>query len=110
MITAPRIEENQNAAANESLLVVLPNGKNFEELVIDEKYPSSVKKGWKADGGFVFQMEVEGWAPGLVIRVGIDSDGKIVAVKDIKTSETYGLEGELNKVYIGDTQIGRAHV
>ena len=103
-VTSKVIRDRENAPMDDSeLLEYLPGGSNFQELTIDEKYPSVVTKGWKADGGFVFQMEVEGWAPGLVIRVGIDSDGKIVAVKDIKTSDTYGLEGELNKVYIGDT-------
>ena len=32
MITAPIIAAQQNAAANEALLVVLPDGKNFEEI------------------------------------------------------------------------------
>lgn len=99
MITAPRIEANQNAAANESLLVVLPDGKNFEELVIDEKYPSSVKKGWKADGGHVFQIEVSGYKPGLVIMCGIDSEGKIAGVTHVESGETYGAESMLNEAY-----------
>ena len=99
MVTAPRIEANQNAAANESLLVVLPDGKNFEELVIDERYPSVVKKGWKADGGHVFQMEVKGFEAGLVIMCGINSEGKITGVKDISSKETYGAEPMLNEAY-----------
>ena len=102
-ITAPRIEEAQNAAANEALLVVLPDGKNFEEITFDERYPSIVTAGYKADGGFVFKMEVTGYRPGLVIMVGINEEGKIVAAKHIATNETYGVESELNNAYVGNT-------
>ena len=55
-ITGPIIEAAQNAAANEALLEVLPDGKNFEELSLTPDYPAIVTAGYKADGGFVFQM------------------------------------------------------
>lgn len=102
-ITAPMIEAAQNAAANEALLVVLPDGKNFEEITLDERYPSIVTAGYKADGGFVFKMEVTGYKPGLVIMVGVNEEGKIVAAKHIATNETYGVESELNNAYVGNT-------
>ena len=103
-ITSKVIRDRENVPVDDSeLLEYLPGGSNFQELTIDEKYPSVVTKGWKADGGFVFQMEVEGYQPGLVIRVGVDSEGKVVVVKALKTNDTWGLEGDLNKVYIGDT-------
>lgn len=105
-ITAPIIEAAQNAAADQALLEVLPNGKNFKELSLDEylvdpNFPVVVKKAYQADGGYVFQMEVAGYASGLIIMCGIDSDGKIVKVKHIQTNETFGLEGELNNAYVG---------
>lgn len=103
MITAPIIEQAQNASANKALLEVLPDGKNFVELEITSDYPEVVTAGYKADGGFVFQMSVNGYQPGLVIMCGIDSDGKIVGVKHIQSNETYGLEKELNGAYIGAT-------
>lgn len=103
MFTAPVIEAAQNAAANAALLEVLPEGKNFEEIEITPDYPSVVTAGYKADGGYVFRMSVVGYKPGLVIMCGIDSDGRIVGVKHIQSSETYGMEPELNGVYIGDT-------
>ena len=88
MITGPIIEAHQNAAANEALLVVLPEGKNFEEIEITSDYPASVTKGYKADGGFVFQMTVTGKSAGLVIMCGIDTDGKVVGTKVIANEET----------------------
>ena len=87
-ITAPIIEEAQNAAANEALLVVLPEGKNFKEITLDEKYPAVITKGYSADGGFVFQANVTGKSSGLIILIGIDADGKIVGTKVIAEQET----------------------
>ncbi len=87
-ITAPMIEAAQNAAANEALLVVLPDGKNFEEITLDEKYPSVITRGYRADGGFVFQANVTGKSSGLIILVGIDTEGKIVGTEVIADQET----------------------
>ncbi len=88
MITAPIIESRQNALANEALLEVLPDGKNFEKIELTDAYPESVTAGYKADGGYVFQMTVTGKSSGLVIMCGIDSDGKIVGTKVIANQET----------------------
>lgn len=87
-ITAPIIEQAQNAAANEALLVVLPDGKNFEEITLDASYPAAVTKGYKADGGFVFQTSVTGKSSGLIVLIGIDTEGKIVGTKVIADQET----------------------
>ncbi|MBE6610480.1 MAG: FMN-binding protein [Ruminococcaceae bacterium] len=87
-VTAPIIEEAQNAAANAALAIVLPEGKNFDEISIDESYPAVITKGYKADGGFVFQSSVTGKSSGLIILCGINSDGKIVGTKVIAEQET----------------------
>ena len=87
-ITAPIIENAQNAAANEALLVVLPDGKNFEEITLDATYPAAITKGYRADGGFVFQVNVTGKSSGLIILIGIDTEGKIVGTKVITDQET----------------------
>ncbi len=87
-VTAPVIEAAQNAAANEALIVVLPEGKNFEEFTLDEKYPAAITKGYKADGGFVFQATVTGKSAGLIVLCGISSDGKIVGTQVIADQET----------------------
>ncbi len=88
MVTAPIIENAQNAAANEALLVVLPDGKNFEKITLDESYPPIVQEGYRADGGFVFRMSVTGKSSGMVIMCGINSEGKIVGTKVIANQET----------------------
>ena len=88
LVTAPIISERQKAETVKSLVEVLPNGKNFVELTIDEKYPAAVTSGYKADGGFVFQTTVKGKESGLVILCGIDAEGKIAGTKVIADKET----------------------
>ena len=88
MITRPIIEAAQNATANAALLEVLPEGKNFQEIEITSDYPAIVTAGYKADGGFVFQMEVIGKSTGLTIMCGIDADGKVVGTKVVANQET----------------------
>ena len=87
-ITAPIIDKAQNEAANDALLVVLPDGKNFEEITLDATYPTAITKGYKADGGFVFQANVTGKSSGLIILIGIDAEGKIVGTEVIADQET----------------------
>lgn len=90
MITGPIIEAAQNASANEALLEVLPDGKNFEEIEITSAYPTVVTAGYKADGGYVFQMNVIGKSSGLVIMCGVDTEGNVVGTKVIANEETPG--------------------
>ena len=88
LVTGPIIKAAQDAAANEALLIVLPDGKNFEPITIDDKYPSVITGGYKADGGFVFQANVTGKSSGLIILCGIDSQGKVVGTQVIADQET----------------------
>lgn len=88
MVTSPIIENARNQAANENLLVVLPDGKNFEKIELDERYPAIVQEGYRADGGFVFIMSVTGKSSGLVIMCGINAEGKIVGTKVMENQET----------------------
>ncbi|MBR2926533.1 MAG: FMN-binding protein [Clostridia bacterium] len=88
MLTAPIIQAATDAAANEALLVVLPDGKTFEKITIDDSYPAIVKEGYRSDAGFVFQMSVTGKSSGLIIMCGISKEGKIVGTKVIADQET----------------------
>ena len=106
MVTSPIIEAQRNAAANEALLVVLPDGEGFEELDISAlALPDAVVKAWKetTGKGYVFQMSVAGYQPGLVIMCGVDAEGKITGSKYLESNETYGLEAKLDQAYNGKT-------
>ncbi len=87
-VTAPIIKEAQDKAATAALLEVLPEGKNFKEITVDNTYPSVITKGYSADGGFVFQATVTGKSSGLIIMIGVNTEGKIVSTKVIASEET----------------------
>ena len=103
-VTGPIIEAAQNAATNEALLVVLPNGKNFEEFEITSEYPSIVEAGWKADGGYVFKLRVNGNSE-MLIMCGIDSDGKVAGVEVISETETSGLKEPVFDRVLGENGV-----
>ena len=99
--TAPEIAKNKKEKEIKALQEVLPAGTYFDPIEITEAYPDVITGGYKSDAGFVFKMEVVGYKSGLVIMCGVDADGKIVGVKHVQTSETYGFEGQLNGAYVG---------
>ena len=107
MVTKGVIEAEQIRKEQEALQEVLPDATTFEQLDITEKdLPAEVVKAFAADnGGYVFQLKVNGYKPGIVIMCGVTADGKIANVKTIKTSETWGLEEKLDGAY-NDGDIG----
>ena len=106
MVTAPIIAAQGAAAANEALLVVMPNGENFEEIDISSLgLPATVQQVWRetTGKGHVFKVEATGYQPGMIIMVGVDAEGKITGSKYLSGSETYGLEVKLNNAYNGQS-------
>ena len=101
MFTAPIVAERDNLAANAALLEVLPNGSSFEKLESLEGLPEAITDAWKAPEGYVFKTSTSGWAPGMVVMVGVDTDGKIVGSKCLAAEETYGFENKLDGKYNG---------
>ena len=61
-ITAPIIEKNQAAAANDALKVVMPNGQGFEKMdVSGYTLPATVTEVYsEAGGGYVFRRSTTG--------------------------------------------------
>ena len=94
-ITAPIIEKNQNAAANDALLVVMPDGKSFEKLDISGyTLPATVVEAYKAEaGGYVLKLETTGYASGFVIMCGVGADGKVTGAKVVSSGETPNIGG-----------------
>ena len=94
-ITAPFIEKQEQAAANDAFLVVMPDGKSFEKVDISTfTLPATVKEAYKAEaGGFVLKLEASGYASKLVIMCGVGADGKVTGTKLISSAETHGVSG-----------------
>ncbi len=93
-ITAPIIEKNEAAAANEALLVVMPNGEEFTAVDLT-KYtlPESITEAYsEKNGGYVFKMTVSGYQAGMVIMCGIDKDGVVTGAVCLSSAETLGYQ------------------
>lgn len=103
--TAPIITENESAAANESLLVVMPDGEGFE-LMDTSAYelPATVTEVYsEANGGHVFKLTTSGYAPGLVIMCGVDANGTVTGATCIASEETLGKESTYGESVVGAT-------
>ncbi len=104
-ITAPIIEENEAAAANEALLVVMPNGEGFEETDISSyELPATVTKVYKeASGGYVIQLLTSGYGSNMSIMCGIDASGTVTGAVCLGSSETLGYEKTFGENTVGKT-------
>ena len=94
-ITAPIIEKNQNASANEALLTVMPNGSGFEE-VDTSKYtlPSTVTDVYKETSGigYVIKLKTAGYGSDMIIMCGVSTDGVVTGAVCLSSNETLGKE------------------
>ncbi len=94
-VTAPIIEQNQNAAANEALLQVMPDGKNFEEADISTlTLPATVTEVHKetSDLGYVITLTTAGYGTDMVIMCGVDANGVVTGAVCLSSNETLGKE------------------
>ena len=94
-ITAPIIEKKANAAANDALLVVMPDGKSFEKIDISSyTLPATVVEAYKAEaGGYVIKLETVGYASGFSIMCGVGADGKVTGTAVLASGETPSIGG-----------------
>lgn len=107
-ITAPIIEQNQAAAANDALKVVMPNGQGFEKMdVSGYTLPATVTEVYsEASGGYVFKLTTTGYSSGLVILCGVNADGTISGATCLSSSETLGYEKTFGENFIGKNMEG----
>ena len=99
--TAPIIKDREDKKASEALLEVLPDGKDFRKLELNEKYPKTVTEVYSADGGFVFRASGKGRNGDIVIMVGVDSEGKIVGTQIISEGESKGYKEKILDKVLG---------
>ena len=103
-ITAPIIEKNASAAANEALLVVYPDGGDFTQVDISAyELPATVTEAFSAsNGGYVIKLLTSGYGANMVLMCGIDGAGTVTGATCLSSSETLGYE----KTY-GDSVKGK---
>ena len=102
-LTAPIIQKNQEAAANEALLVVMPDGEGFEKMDISSyTLPATVTEVYKeANGGYVFRLNATGYQPNMIIMCGISADGIVTGSVCLSSSETWGKEKTFGDLLVG---------
>lgn len=102
-ITAPIIAKQQEAAANEALLVVMPGGEDFTAVDLSAyELPATVTEAYsEKNGGYVFKLTTAGYSSGMVIMCGVDASGTVTGATCLTSGETLGYE----KTY-GDTVVG----
>ena len=107
-ITAPIIQKNQEAAANEALLVVMPNGEGFEKMDISAyELPATVTEVYKeANGGYVVTLTTAGYGSGFVIMCGVSADGTVTGAVCLASSETLGYEKTFGESFTGKDAAG----
>ena len=114
-ITAPIIEKNAGAAANEALLVVMPDGGDFTAVDMTQyTFPASVLEAYTAsNGGGVFKVTATGYGPDMIIMCGVDAGGVVTGAVCLSSNETLGIEktfGETAKGATVDTIEGLATI
>ncbi len=101
MITAPEIERQKQEAIDAAFKDVLPDGSYFDEYTVTEAYPKEIASAYKADGGYVFQLDVKG-KEAMTLMVGVNDEGKISGVKVITESETPGYKDKVLPLVTGE--------
>ncbi|MBP3699616.1 MAG: FMN-binding protein [Oscillospiraceae bacterium] len=108
LITAPIIQKNQDAAANQALLEVMPEGEGFEKVdITDSELPATVTEVYKEkNGGYVVRMTTSGYGSGMVIMCGIAADGTVTGTVCLASTETLGYEKTFGASFIGKDAAG----
>ncbi len=104
-ITAPIIEKNANAAANDALLIVLPDGEEFTSVDLSVyELPSTVTEAFtEKNGGVVVKLTTSGYGSDMVIMVGIDGSGTVTGATCLSSNETLGYEKTYGENTVGAT-------
>ena len=107
-ITAPIIKQNQEAAANEALLVVMPEGEGFEKMDLTTyELPATVTEVYKeANGGYVVTLTTAGYGSGFVIMCGVSADGTVTGAVCLSSTETLGYEKTYGEGFTGKDAAG----
>lgn len=108
-VTAPVIEQNQNASANAALLEVMPEGKGFDKVDTgDKKLPATVTEVYKESSGkgYVIKLTTSGYGSDMIIMCGVSADGKITGAVCLSSNETLGKEKTYGQLFTGKDEAG----
>lgn len=90
--TAPVIAKASAERAEAARSEIIPEAEGFE-LLEAENLPGTVKEVYTTtnDCGYIFMLTTMGYGGNMDLICGMDNDGRIIAVKTLKHSETKGM-------------------
>lgn len=94
-ITAPIIAERLEGAANQAYEAVMPGAAGFEDVDLTAyELPATVKEAKRETSGkgFAIKLEIKGYDNGMIIIVGVSSEGVVTGATCIESKETNGVE------------------
>lgn len=112
MITAPIIEQAQNEKNLAAMREVLPDATELKQTnVYDNIIDKSISAVYEGAEGYVFQVKTQGKSSGMVVMIGIGTDGKIAGTKCTANEETPGYAKPVfdkteNGYYVGQDLAG----
>ena len=112
-ITAPIIAERLEAAANEAYMAVMPDAKGFKDVDISGKnlYPTVKEVKEETSGmGYAIKLETKGYDKGMIIIVGVTTDGVVTGATCIDSNETNGDEKSYGNNFVGKDLAGAGAV
>lgn len=103
-VTAPIIAEQLAGAANQAYEAVMPGAAGFEDVDLSQyQLPATVKEAKRETSGkgFAIKLETKGYDNGMVIIVGVSSDGVVTGATCIASKETNGEEKSYGDNFTG---------
>ena len=112
-ITAPIIADRLAGAANEAYNAVLPGAVSFEDVDLSQyTLPATVVEAKKETSGlgYAIKLETKGYGSGMVLIIGVGSDGTVTGATCVTSNETNGVEKTYGSQFTGKDVTGASAV
>lgn len=104
LLTADIIADKKAEAASGAYAVVMPDAKGFSDVnLADYTLPGTITEAKRETSGlgFVVTVETTGYGSGMVLLIGVSSDGTIIGATCLQSNETNGVEKNYGSNFIG---------
>lgn len=104
MLTADIISDKRAEQSAGAYLDAIPNAKGFEDMDISTLVlPATVKEAKRETSGlgYVVKIETTGYSSGMILMIGVSSEGTILGATCPQSAETNGVEKNYGANFIG---------
>ncbi len=108
-VTAPIIADRLAGAANQAYEAVMPDAAGFEDIDLSTyTLPATVVEAKRETSGkgFAVKLETKGYGNGMIIIVGVSSDGTVTGATCVTSNETNGDEKNYGGNFTGKDKDG----